>query len=241
MLALVFFLVAVLFAAVGQAGATGYLAALGWAGYGPDCIRPVALSLNIIVAAVGTFQFARAKKLSLRTFYPFGVLGFPFSIAGGLLTLPHAIYFPIVGGLLLLAAVQLARLAIQGHQTLDQELPPPFLWALLTGAGVGFVSGLTGTGGGIFLAPILYLTGWVGSSRASGVTAAYNLLNSAAALAAVLATAPGFPTAMPIWLLAVAAGGGIGSTLGARFLPERALRALLAVVLLVSAVRFLLG
>lgn len=241
MLAGIFFVVAVLFAAVGQAGATGYLAAMGWAGFDPQVMRPIALSLNVTVALIGTVQFVRARAFSWKLFYPYGVFGFPFSILGGLFTLPHSLYFPIVGFLLLLAAGQLGRLAIWGRPQATDCTPPARWLALTTGGAVGFISGLTGTGGGIFLAPILLLTGWVSGPRVAAVSAAYNLLNSAAALAAILPSTKTLPSALPVWLLAVAIGGGIGSTLGARYLPDRVLRGLLAFVLACSAWKFLLG
>jgi uncharacterized protein len=237
-----FFCVALLFAAVGQAGATGYLAVMGWAGMDPPIMRPVALALNVTVALIGTLQFARAGKLSWRTFYPFGILGFPFSFLGGLLALPHHLYFPLVGVLLALASVQLGRSAIGGDIAAPRtEAEPPFFLALVAGAFVGFVSGLTGTGGGVFLAPILFLTGWVPPARAAAVTAAYNLLNSAAALLGIASAAPALPHDLPVWLLAVALGGGLGSFVAARHLPERALRAVLALVLAASAAKFLAG
>lgn len=243
MLAIIFLILAILFAAVGQAGATGYLAAMGWAGFDPHIMRPVALCLNVTVALIGTLQFARAKLFSWRLFYPFGVFGFPFSILGGALSLPHGVYYPVVGVLLLVAAIQLGRVAILGKGMADTAAPanPPRGYALLTGAVVGFASGLTGTGGGIFLAPILLLTGWVTGPRVAAVSAAYNLLNSAAALAAILPQMPDLPPELPWWIGAVAIGGAIGSAVGARVLPERALRGLLAVLLFASAAKFLLA
>jgi len=241
MLALTFLVIAGLFAAVGQAGATGYLATMGWAGFDPHIMRPVALGLNVTVALIGTIQFARAKRFSWRLFYPFGVFGFPFSILGGALSLPRSIYNPVVALLLLLASAQLARQALIGKQVGGSERDPPFLLALISGGAVGFVSGLTGTGGGIFLAPILLLTGWVTGPRAAAVCAAYNLLNSFAALAAIIPSGTRFPPQFPYWLGAVAIGGAIGSTFGARYLPERGLRALLALILFASAAKFLWG
>ena len=233
--------IAALFAAVGQAGATGYLAAMGVLGLAPEVMKPTALALNLVVAAIATLLFARAGRLSWRSFYPFAVLGFPFSLLGGAVHLRGDIYFPLVGGILVAAAAQMARMAFLPKRTGADAPPvePPFWPALLAGAAVGFVSGTTGTGGGVFLAPIILGMNWVDVRRTAAVTAAYNLLNSAAALAGSAATLGQLPRSLPVWLLAVAAGGTVGATLGARYLPERTLRVLLAAILLASGLRLL--
>jgi uncharacterized membrane protein YfcA len=241
-LSLAFLLTAAVYASVGQAGASGYLAAMGLAGLDPGVMKPTALALNVLVAGIGTFQFWRAGRFSWRSFYPFGVLGFPFSVVGGAVNLPAHLYYPIVGVILLLAAIQLARSAM-GTAVTRKEPPhaPPFLPALLTGAGIGFVSGMTGTGGGVFLAPIILLMNWVEVRRAAAVSAAYNLLNSVAALGGAYATLNQLPAPLPWWLAAVGVGGVIGTTLGSRYLPDHALRYLLAVVLAVSGLKLVLS
>jgi uncharacterized membrane protein YfcA len=187
-------------------------------------------------------QFTRARQVTWRTFSPFAVLGFPFSLLGGAIHLPGDIYYPLVGAILVVAAVQMFRLAIRPHRAAAGASPvePPFWPALFAGAVVGFVSGTTGTGGGVFLAPVILAMNWVDVRRTAAVTAAYNLLNSAAALAGSTATLGRLPPALPGWLLAVAVGGTIGATLGARHLPERTLRYLLAAILLASGLRMLL-
>src|SRR3954447_19211749 len=82
-LALLILAVATLYAAVGQAGASGYLAVMGVVGIDPAMMKPTALALNLLVATIGTIRFARAGLFSWRSFYPFGVLGMPFSFLGG--------------------------------------------------------------------------------------------------------------------------------------------------------------
>ncbi|MBN9279815.1 MAG: sulfite exporter TauE/SafE family protein [Hyphomicrobium sp.] len=234
-------LVAAAYAAVGQAGATGYLAVMGLAGLQPAVMKPTALALNILVAAIGTVQFWRAGMLSWRTFYPFAVLGFPFSLIGGSVNLQASVYYPVGGAILLIAGAQILRSAsrAEGNQVRPPEMPP-FLPALATGAAIGFVSGTTGTGGGIFLAPAILAMNWVDVRRTAAVTAAYNLLNSTAALAGAYATLGQLPSALPFWLVAVGIGGLIGASVGARYLPERAMRYVLACVLLGSGLKLIL-
>jgi uncharacterized membrane protein YfcA len=198
--------------------------------------------LNVLVAAIGTLQFWRAGRFSWPAFYPFGVLGFPFSAIGGAINLPAHIYYPVVGIILFLAAIQLVRSAMK-TSAMQKGPPhePPFLPALLTGAGIGFVSGMTGTGGGVFLAPIILIMNWVEVRRAAAVSAAYNLLNSIAALAGAYGTLNRLPAPLPWWLIAVGVGGFVGTTVGSRYLPDHVLRYLLAVVLVVSGLKLILS
>jgi uncharacterized membrane protein YfcA len=241
-LSVILAVIAALYASVGQAGGTGYVAVMGLLNYGPEVIKPTALALNVLVAAIGCWRFARAGLLTWRSCYPFGILGAPFSLLGGATHLPPALYQPIVGALLLVASVQMIRSARSAAEA-DREAPstPPFIPSLLTGAGIGFVSGMTGVGGGIFLAPVLLTFGWVETRQASAVSATFNLLNSAAALAGAAATMPALPAALPWWLIAVGVGGFFGSWLGVRYLPATALRYILAALLLAAGFRMVLA
>ena len=125
---------------------------MGAFGFAPEVMKPTALALNVLVAAIATLFFRRAGLLTWRSFYPFAVLGFPFSLLGGALSLPAERYYPAVGIVLLLSAALMLRPARRGA---ERDRDPPFLPALAAGAGIGFVSGVTGTGGGVFLAPII--------------------------------------------------------------------------------------
>jgi uncharacterized protein len=236
---LLLFVVALLYASVGQAGASGYLAVMAMTEMSPSAMKVTALALNLMVSAIGTFQFYRAGLLAFRTFYPFAILGIPFSLVGGAIHLPEEIFYPIIGGILVLSAAQMFRSAWKQRQSSQDEKAPPFLPALLTGAGIGLVSGITGTGGGIFLAPIILTMGWVSARRTGAVTAAYNLLNSAGALVGASSVWTNAPPSLPLWLVFVAAGGAIGAFAGVRFLPERALKMTLGLILLVSGLRMI--
>lgn len=176
--------VAALYASVGQAGATGYIAVMGLLDFDAATLKPTALALNIFVAAIESLRFFRAGLMTWRTCYPFAVLGAPFSVLGGAVNLPSRLYQPIVGVVLLVAAAQMIRSA-RLRRLAEPAVPhdPPFLAALVAGGGIGFIAGITGAGGGIFLAPLILLFGWVDIRRAAAVSAAFNLLNSSAALA----------------------------------------------------------
>jgi uncharacterized protein len=189
-----FALVALLYSAVGQAGGTGYVAVMGLAGFSPDIIKPTALALNILVASIGCVRFYMAGLLTWRSCYPFAVLGAPFSLIGGAIHLPAAVYQPVVGLLLLLAGWQVASSAA-GVDRRDAvaEQHPPFLPSLVVGGMIGLGSGITGVAGGIFLAPIILMLGWADMRQTAAISAMFNLLNSSAALTGVWATFTSLP------------------------------------------------
>ncbi|MFN4100180.1 MAG: sulfite exporter TauE/SafE family protein [Pararhodobacter sp.] len=240
LLALSFLFIALVYAAVGQAGASGYIAAMGIAGFAPLAMKTTALALNLLVAGISTALFLKAGWLSWRAVWPFALLGFPFSLLGGAVQLPEAIYFPVVGLVLILSAAQMARSAFRVASPEDKApVRPPFVAALLTGAIIGFVSGTTGTGGGVFLAPVILAMNWGSARQTAATTAVYNLLNSGAALLGAYAAWDQIPAALPLWLVAVAAGGAVGAYLGSRYLSGRWLRGILAILLLASGVKMI--
>lgn len=239
LLALVFTAIAIVYASVGQAGATGYIAVMAIAGLGPDVIKPTALALNIVVAAIGTARFAVSGLLTWRTCYPFAILGVPFSLVGGALNLPGIVYMPVVGVLLLLAALQMIRPGRKALLPDSAPGDPPFLPSLAAGGLIGFISGVTGIGGGIFIAPLIISLAWATARQAAAISANFNLLNSAAALTGAWATLPGLPPQLPLWMFAAAIGGIFGSWLALKRLSPRALRAILFVLLAVAGLRML--
>lgn len=234
--------IAAAYAAVGQAGATGYIAAMGIAGFTPDVIRPAALALNTLVAAIGTARYAKAGHVTWRGTYPFILLGLPCSVLGGATHLPTSIYQPVVGVLLIVAAWRMAKSARSAASIDERPLPqPPLLPALIAGAAIGFVAGVTGIGGGIFIAPLVLTLHWLNTRYAAGLSAIFNLLNSAAALAGLWSASLILPPDLPSWLAAAAVGAMLGSWLGVKHLPPRVLRYILSVLLLVGGIWMLLN
>jgi uncharacterized membrane protein YfcA len=233
-------IVAILYSAVGQAGGTGYVALMGLAGFAPVVIKPTALALNVLVSAIGCIRFYRLGLLTWRSAYPFAVLGLPFSLVGGALHLPPSAYQPVVGALLLLAGLQMARSALS-TKPLDRAARdnPPFLGSLLVGGVIGLVSGTTGVGGGIFLAPLVLSLGWATTRQTAAISVVFNLVNSASALAGTWTTLPLLPAALPLWLVCVGLGGLLGSWMGATHLNPRTLRLLLALLLLSASGRMI--
>jgi uncharacterized membrane protein YfcA len=180
----------------------------------------------VLVSAIGCVRFYRLGLLTWRSAYPFALLGLPFSLLGGALHLPPPACQPVVGVLLLVAGLQVARSAL-ATKPLDHAAPdaPPFLGSLLVGGVIGLVSGVTG--GGIFLAPLVLSLGWATTRQTAAISVVLNLVNSASALAGTWATLPQLPARLPVWLLCVGSGGLLGSWMGALHLHPRTLRVLL--------------
>lgn len=231
------FAVALLYSSVGQAGASGYLAAMAFLGFAPSVMRPTALVLNIAVAAITSLKFVRAGCFSWPDFWPFAVTSIPFAFVGGALTLPGQVYRTMVALLLIFSALRLIQ--VRGGGRGAGARPAPWL-ALVVGAAIGLVSGLIGVGGGIFLGPLLVLTGWAAPRTAAGVSAVFILVNSVAGLLGNVAASYALPDALPLWAAVALAGGWLGSELGSCHLRANTIRRLLAAVLMIAGLRMLL-
>jgi hypothetical protein len=230
------FAVAILYSSVGHAGASGYIAVMSLLSVAPPEIKPIALALNILVASIGTWQFWRAGHFSWPLFWPFALLSVPFAFVGGYLNLPSHLFKVLVGIVLLLSAVQfLVRPPAE-----SEPRQPPKLVAIGVGGLLGLLSGLTGTGGGIFLTPLLILMRWARTKSASAVSALFILLNSASGLAGNFSATKSFPAFAWALVLAAVIGGSIGSWFGSRRLPHMAIKRLLAVVLTIAGFKLIL-
>jgi uncharacterized membrane protein YfcA len=238
-LAVLFFGAALLYASVGHAGASAYLAIMALSGVAPDVARPTALALNIVVATFVTFRFWRGGHISWRSLAPFLLGSIPLAFLGGSLPVAPALYKKLVGIVLVLAAAGMALTARRAAQAENGRATPrvPTAPALAIGAGIGLVSGLTGTGGGIFLSPVLLFAGWSETRAASGIAAPFILGNSIAGLAGSFARLSALPGTLPMWVVAVVAGAVIGSEIGNRRGRIAHLRAALSVVLVIAGLK----
>lgn len=228
-------LIAVLYSSVGHAGASGYIAVMSLLSLAPDFIKPTALALNVLVAAIATWQFHRAGHFSWKLFWPFAILAVPCAFFGGYVNLPTHIFKVIIGVILLLSAL---RFVFDAQRTKPIS-EPPRLPAIVTGAGIGLLSGLTGTGGGIFLTPLLLFMGWAGAKQAAAVSALFILVNSTAGLAGYLSNSHSLPSLIAPLFVVAALGGGIGSYLGSRRFDSAAIKRFLAVVLLIAGAKLI--
>lgn len=236
LLAALFFAAAILYSSVGHAGASAYLAAMALVGVAPATMRPTALVLNLFVATIVIVRFARAGHLPWRDLVPLAAGSVPMAFLGGVIELPGEIYRPLVAVVLLAGAWRLAT-AMAPPADGTEARGVPVLAGVAAGAAIGLLAGLTGTGGGIFLTPLLVLAAWTGTRNAAGLSGAFILVNSLAGLAGLLTGGVSLPPEIPLWVASVAAGGLIGSWLAAERFSILNLRRALAFVLVLAAAK----
>lgn len=229
------FLGATLYTTVGHAGASAYLAIMALFAVAPLTMRPTALVLNILVASFTSWRFIRAGQFDRRIIVPLLAGSMPFAFLGGSVTIAGENYRPLVGFVLAVAGLRL--LWPTPIKSQEKIIVAPVAGAVTGGAGIGFLSGLTGTGGGIFLSPLLLFMGWSDARKASGTAAVFILLNSAAGLAGNLSSVGQLPVELPFFAVAVALGAAVGTTLGTTKLPTGRLLQGLGLVLLVAAAK----
>ena len=206
----------------------------------PEVMRPTALVLNIVVAAFTTWRFHEARHFNARALAPFLAGSIPFAFIGGMLKLPVSAYQAAVGAVLLVSAALLlwrafSPLAMRGEIPLGVRAVP----AILIGAVIGLLSGLTGTGGGIFLSPLILLLGWAGPKATAGISAPFIMINSIAGLMGGSLVAHDLPKALPLLAGSALLGAFIGTWLGIRKLSTRALLVTLALVLTLAGIKLI--
>lgn len=232
------FLVAIVYSSVGHGGASGYLAVLSFFGLAPAAMAPSALCLNLLVAGTAFLSYWRARHFAFRLLWPFLLGSVPFALLGGLTPVSPRVYLIVLAAVLVFAAYRLFLLV----PPLEEESfvrAPSLTVALSAGAGIGFLSGLIGVGGGIFLSPLLILAKWADAKRTAAASAAFIWVNSVAGLYGHLLREKVDWSAL-LWLVGAAfAGGLVGSQLGAQRFRGLLLRRLLGVVLLLAAVKLL--
>jgi uncharacterized membrane protein YfcA len=226
-------LIAFLYSSVGHAGASGYIATMTLFGIAPTVIRPTALVLNILVASIGTFQFWRAGHFSWKLFWPFALLSIPAAYFGGYLQPSASVLRILIGVVLLFSAARLVFRRGDPPQTVTPSRPV----AISAGAGLGFLSGLTGTGGGIFLTPLLLFCRWAHIRQAAAVSALFIWVNSIAGLVGYFTKVRSIPSLGLILAGAAIVGGAVGSHLGSRRFAARVISLFLATVLLIAGMK----
>jgi uncharacterized membrane protein YfcA len=236
-MAVLFAFGAALYSSVGHGGASAYIATMALFSVAPETMKPTALALNLLVAGFGAWRYWSKGLSNWKLVLAFAATATPAAYIGGAIHLPAEFYKPLVGILLWLAA---ARLLWQPKRIAEQEVHEPSLSiSLPSGAVLGLLAGLTGTGGGIFLSPLIILFGWEEPRRTSGVIAAFIFLNSVAGLAGNFASIGQLPSELPIFMAAVAIGALLGTWLGVGKLPRPWLLRFLGAVLLVAGAKLL--
>jgi hypothetical protein len=142
-------------------------------------------------------------------------------------------------GCVLIAAAMLTARPLRRREEGRRPVPPVLAAAI--GGGVGLLSGITGVGGGVFLAPLLLLGGFATPRQLVGISAPFILANSAVALAAVLAAGQPVAAATPAYAIGSLAGAAIGTTMGLKWMSPRAIRLGLAAILFAAGLRLLVA
>ncbi len=237
MFALLFGVVSLLYATVGQAGGTAFLALMALASYPSNEMRPTALLLNIVAATYSTWLFNRASSVDWAKLRPFLLSSLPTAFVGGFIILDNRFYKIVTGLVLLFAA---AILVLRRSRDGEPDRPVPFYGAVSLGAAVGFVSGLTGVGGGVFLAPLLIALQWASPRQTAALSAPFILANSIVGLGGAMYA--GQTPSADTWLFMFAALGGavIGTFVGLHWLSQTMTRGVLAAILGAAGVQLLL-
>jgi len=239
-LLILFFIIAFIYSSVGHGGASGYMAVLAITGYFTPELVPVILCLNILVSSVALTNYSLKGYFVWTLFWPFAVASIPAAFAGGYLQLEASLFFVIVGLVLLLMAGAILFKTYWKFKEYDVKgVNIPI--ALLAGAGIGFLSGLVGVGGGIFLSPLILFLGWGTIRQIAAVSALFVLMNSLSGLGGHLFTTEILWPTAALFALPVLIGGYLGSRFGVKTADPRQIRLMLAVVLVIAGVKLLLA
>jgi uncharacterized protein len=232
------FLVALIYSSVGHGGASGYLAVLSFFAVPRDQMASGALCLNLLVAGLAFYSFYKTGYFSWKLTWPFVLTSIPAAFLGGLVKIPPALYDGLLAAALIFAGIRLI-LNVENKTESIYRLPP--LWVLLPiGGAIGFLSGIVGVGGGIFLSPLLILFRWANPKQTAAASAFFIFVNSASGLwGRCLRGGFQMPSDMLVLLFAAFLGGLAGSTIGARRFSNLWLKRTLAVVLWVAVVKLI--
>ena len=227
--------IAALYSSVGHAGASGYLAILALCGLAATTIRPIALSLNVLVAIVASWQFYRAGYFSWKLFWPFAATSIPCAFWAGSMALSAQLLKLLLGVVLLLSALRMLW-----NPPSRKSVATPQKWIAATwGAGLGLLAGWTGTGGGIFLSPLLLIAGWAEPRQTAATSSFFILTNSVAGLLGFLWSGGQIPASVIPWSISALAGGFLGSYAGSMHFSNKLIRRLLSVVLTIAGAKML--
>ncbi len=228
--------VAFLYASVGHGGASGYLALMAIFGMAPEVMKPTALLLNLFVSLIAFVQFYRGGHFVTKIFWPLALASVPMAFAGGLVNIHAQAYKKILGIVLIIPITRF--LFFPNIKAAELKKSDPGI-SILIGAGIGFLSGVIGIGGGIILSPVLLLLKWTDQKQAAAISAAFIFVNSLAGLAGQITRGIVFNTNMYLLVVAAVAGGLVGSYMGALKFKQGVLKYILALVLMLAAFKLL--
>ncbi len=230
-------IIAFLYSSVGHGGGSGYLALMALFSIEPIFMRSSALTLNLFVAGIAFYMYARGGYFKWKIFLPFALASVPMAYLGAKTNLDTTTYKIILGICLLIAV---GRMLIATPKKFDTSKTPPFLPALLIGAALGFFSGMIGIGGGIILSPLLLLLHWANVKETAAVSALFILVNSSAGLIGLLDSGITINPQIFTWVLAAFVGGLLGSYSGSFKFNALGIRYILSGVLIIASIKLFL-
>ncbi|MGI8583932.1 MAG: sulfite exporter TauE/SafE family protein [Chitinophagaceae bacterium] len=238
-----FFVVAIIYASVGFGGGSSYLAILALFGLPFKEIRLIALICNIIVVAGGTIIFIKNKQVNWKKILPLALVSVPMAFLGATIKLSQDTFFVILGCSLIVAAILLWLKTRRGD--VENVMTPgkySYIRDGFLGGSIGFLSGMVGIGGGIFLSPLLNLIKWDTAKKIAATASVFIFVNSVAGIAGQLTTLQADLNYTRIVLLCVAVflGGQLGSRMGAIKFNPLVIRRLTAALVFVAGVEVLI-
>ncbi len=228
---------AALYSCVGFGGGSSYIALMVLFSVPYEMIPPVALICNIIVVAGNTIYFWRGGHFDLKFLFPLIVLSIPCSYLGGLILVPKSLFQLILATVLFIIGIRMAVFEKREFYCNDEKKHFPWMISAIVGGVLGLLAGITGIGGGIFLAPLLYTLKWGTPKKIAATASAFILINSFFGLAGQMQKSLVLDRVLHFYpfYLAVFAGGQLGSWRCNFHIPENRIRKLTAIlVLLVS-------
>lgn len=235
-----FFIIAALYSSVGHAGASGYLAIMALLSFPSNEIKPVSLILNIVVALISSYRFLKEGFFDRKVFVLFSIFSIPMAFIGGYFKIDDKLFKILAGIFLIISALMIALKTTQKDKQTYTIQPVPIWKAGIIGSSIGYISGLIGVGGGIFLSPILMLFRWASPKNVSGISALFILVNSILGLLGHISSINQLPKNIFLWVISVIIGGLIGSYWGTKKINTTGIYIILAIVLISAGLKMIL-
>ena len=238
-ISVLFLVVAFIYSSVGHAGASGYTAVMALFALSPVIMRPTSLILNIAVGLVALYKFNKAKLVPIKKVMPFLITSTPAAFFSASLTVPKEFFYILLGFFLLASGIALIFNKFKIKENSDTNQASVYT-ALAVGAGIGFFSGVTGTGGAIFFTPLILRYGWANTKNASGMSILFVFVNSIFALLGIAKSGQiNLVGEIYIWLAAVVIGALVGSHFGINRFTDNRIQKILGLVLVIAAFKLL--
>lgn len=229
------FVIAIVYSSAGFGGASGYLLAMSFFGIPIHVMSSTALVLNVVVATISFFNYARTGHFRSQLLFPFLLASVPAAFVGGYIQISQETYMMLLYGVLTYLAVRMILFPTLSEAKDWQPRPLPLWLALLSGATIGLLSGMVGIGGGILLSPLIMLAQWGTSKEAAASAAGFIALNSMSGLTARLVKGTFMVETFGVWLVMTGiAGAVIGGQVGALRFSNAGVRRVLGVILAIA-------